>query len=64
MFRTVPFFVFVVWFAGCFAGALGWVLNIVKILGMDFDPNNISMMLVLRLIGVIVAPLGAVLGYI
>lgn len=60
MIRLAPFFMFAVWFAV----VLGWVLNIIKILGMNFDPNNISMLLVLRLIGVIVAPLGAVLGYI
>jgi hypothetical protein len=39
----------------------GWIANIVKLCGSDFDP--LTGMVVLRVIGVIVAPLGAVLGY-
>ena len=44
------------------AGTVGWVLNIVKLAGSTFDP--ITGILVLRAIGVFVAPLGAVLGFI
>jgi len=40
---------------------IGWVLNIVKIVDANFDP--ITGMVVLRCIGVFVAPLGAVLGF-
>jgi hypothetical protein len=43
------------------AVAGGWIANIVKILGADFEP--ITTMLVMRFIGIFVAPLGAVLGY-
>jgi hypothetical protein len=39
----------------------GWVLNIVSIVKSDFAP--ITGMLVMRIIGVFMAPLGAVLGY-
>ncbi len=39
----------------------GWVANIVKLAHMSFD--NIGGMLVLRAVGIIVAPLGAVLGF-
>ena len=59
MFRLTPFFMIAIWIAA----VVGWVLNIIKLVGMDFDPNNISMMLVLRFIGILAAPLGAVLGY-
>lgn len=40
--------------------AIGWIWNIVKIIGSDFALNG---MLIARVIGVFVAPVGAVLGY-
>ena len=43
-------------------GSVGWVWNIVKIAGSDFA--QITGMLILRVVGVFLAPLGAVLGYI
>jgi hypothetical protein len=43
------------------AGVWGWVWNIAKIAGADFA--HITGMLVLRLIGIFIAPLGAVLGF-
>lgn len=43
------------------AGVIGWVLNIIDIVGSDF--SAVDGILILRIIGVIVAPLGAVLGY-
>ena len=39
----------------------GWIANIVKIVGMISDP--ITGMFILRCVGIIAAPLGAVLGY-
>ena len=42
-------------------GAVGWVWNIVKIIGTGFDV--FTGMLIVRCIGVVIAPLGAVLGY-
>jgi hypothetical protein len=50
-----------VWLLVCIAGFGGWVANIVKLAGMDFA--SVTGMLVLRAIGIIVAPLGAVLGF-
>ena len=41
--------------------AYGWVMNIVAIAGSTFDP--LTGLVVLRCIGVFVAPLGVVLGY-
>ena len=42
-------------------GAWGWISNIIKLASMDF--GGVTGMLVLRAIGVFVAPLGAVLGF-
>lgn len=43
-----------------FGGGFGWVWNIVKIIQADFV---LSGLLVMRVIGVFVVPVGAVLGY-
>ena len=40
---------------------VGWVWNIVKMTGMDFAAE--TAMFIVRAIGIFVAPLGAVLGY-
>lgn len=42
--------------------ATGWIMNIVSIAHSNF--NDITGLLVLRVIGVFVAPLGVVLGFI
>lgn len=42
-------------------GAIGWVLNLVALAKMDYTAIG---MLVLRVVGVFVAPIGAVLGYV
>lgn len=44
------------------AGIVGWVMNIITII--QISPLEMTGMLVARVIGVFVAPLGAVLGYI
>lgn len=45
------------------AAAFGWVINIIKLFGIaqGTDPNYV--MAALRAIGIFVAPLGAVLGF-
>jgi hypothetical protein len=43
-------------------GAGGWIANIVKLVGMNFDP--ITGMLIVRAAGIFIAPLGAVMGFI
>jgi hypothetical protein len=43
------------------AGIVGWVLNIISIATGTFTP--LTPLMVLRLIGIFVAPLGSVLGY-
>lgn len=40
-------------------GAVGWVMNIVDIAHADF----VSGMVILRVVGIFMFPLGAVLGY-
>ena len=40
---------------------VGWVMNVVKIVGQISDP--ITGMFIFRCVGVLVAPLGAVLGF-
>lgn len=42
------------------APLVGWIANIVKLVGSNFDP--ITGLVVARIIGIFVAPLGAVLG--
>jgi hypothetical protein len=42
-------------------GGGGWIANIVKLVDSNFDP--ITGMVVARAIGIFVAPLGAVLGF-
>lgn len=49
------------WGAAVLAIGVGWVLNIIALAGMSFDP--ITGLAVLRVIGVFIPPLGAVLGY-
>lgn len=42
-------------------GAVGWVRNIIALVGMEsFEPLG---MFVVRIIGIFIAPLGAILGY-
>lgn len=42
-------------------GVIGWIMNIAKIVATVADP--ITGLLILRCIGVVFAPLGAVLGW-
>lgn len=43
------------------ASIIGWVWNIVKLSQMNFEP--ITTMLIIRIAGILVAPLGVVVGY-
>ena len=43
-------------------GVGGWIANIVKLVGMNFD--HITGLLVVRAIGIFLAPLGAVMGFV
>jgi len=54
---TVAIFIIALWVL-C---AVGWVANIVKLVGMDF--GAITGLLIVRAIGIFIAPLGAVMGF-
>ena len=51
----------VVYLALVIASAYGWIANIVSLYHSSFD--TITGQLVLRIVGIFVAPLGAVMGY-
>ena len=42
-------------------GGIGWIWNIIKLAGMTFDV--LTGLLVLRVVGIFVVPLGMVVGY-
>jgi hypothetical protein len=58
---TVPELMILVWIAVVAAGLVGWVMNIVTIVHTCCEP--LTGMLVVRIVGIFIAPLGAVLGY-
>jgi hypothetical protein len=43
------------------AAAVGWVWNILKLIEMTFDP--LTGLLVVRVIGIFIVPLGCIVGY-
>lgn len=42
--------------------AVGWVWNIIKLVGMDFA-GAVTVELVLRAVGVVFVPLGSIMGF-
>lgn len=61
-FVAAELIVALVWITVVVGGIIGWVLNIIKLVGMV--DGEITTMFVLRIVGIFAAPLGAVLGYI
>ena len=57
----MPFIFIFVYLALLVVGLIGWVMNIVEIVETCCDP--LTGMLVVRIAGILIAPLGAVLGY-
>lgn len=43
------------------AAIIGWIMNIIKLVWIASDP--ITGVFIFRIVGVVVAPLGAILGY-
>ncbi len=63
--RTMQSKIFPIFVIGLMVGFFaiyGWAENIIKLAHMSFDP--ITGMAILRAIGVVLAPLGVVLGYV
>lgn len=48
-------------FAFWIAAVGGWIINIFKLTNMTLNP--VTMELILRILGILAAPLGAVMGY-
>ena len=46
------------------AAILGWVLNVIAVIGLAVSDAPITAMFVLRIVGVFLAPLGAILGFV
>ena len=50
------------WFVILLAGAIGWIMNIIAIFRDGVTP--VTGEVVLRIVGIFMIPLGAILGYI
>lgn len=53
----------VAWFALCIAGLIGWIMNIVKIFQIGMPLADWGAFEIGRVVGVFLAPLGAVMGF-
>jgi hypothetical protein len=58
---TVYELLIIVFWLALLVGVGGWIANIVKLVGMNFD--HITGLLIVRAVGIFVAPVGAVLGF-
>lgn len=43
-------------------GLVGWIVNIFKLVGCDF--SDLGAEVILRIVGIFVAPLGSILGFV
>lgn len=62
-YTLVDLFIFLFVTAVFLVGSFGWVLNISKIFDLLSGDSGISGLLLLRALGIVIPPLGAVLGY-
>jgi hypothetical protein len=53
--------ILIAWILIMLIACVGWILNIVSIFNSSFD--SLTGILVLRVIGVFLAPIGAILGF-
>ena len=60
-FTLTELLVVVVWILIVFVSAWGWAWNIIKLVDMD---SGVTGLFVLRIIGIFLAPLGVVVGFI
>lgn len=58
----MPFAIVLAFFCVSALAVVGWIANIVKLVGMLYDPF-VTPMLLFRGLGVILPPIGAVLGF-
>ena len=57
--RNITLWAAIIYIVILIAGIIGWVMNIVSMIHME----TITGMGIARLVGIFIAPLGAVLGY-
>jgi hypothetical protein len=64
--KQLPGLILVLTFLGLFVGGIyGWVNNIVILFsGADVSLASVTLMTVLRIVGIFVPPLGAILGWV
>jgi flagellar biosynthesis protein FliQ len=44
---------------------IGWIMNIIQLFGMvNTSLNNLTLMIILKIVGIFFAPLGGILGWI
>lgn len=61
---TILELLFSVWGIVMLLGVVGWVWNIVKLVGLaGAEPFAVTAMFVLRVAGIPIAPLGAIVGF-
>lgn len=61
--ETIASIAWVLWYAVGIAGLIGWILNIVKIFQIPMSLGDWGAFEIARVVGVFLAPLGAVLGW-
>ncbi|MGB6105667.1 MAG: hypothetical protein WBF88_17630 [Pusillimonas sp.] len=61
--RTIFDGALIAWYAVCIAALIGWVMNIVKIFQIPLSLGDWGAFEIARVIGVFLAPLGAVMGW-
>jgi hypothetical protein len=59
--KTITNWQLVLWLAIVILSIYGWVSNIVEVFGADF--SIVTGKLVLRVVGILIAPVGVVMGY-
>jgi hypothetical protein len=58
---TLPELMIFVYFLVVICAIIGWIANIVRLAGCNFDV--IGAEIVLRIVGIFLAPMGAILGF-
>lgn len=54
-------FLVLVWLFVVFLAGYGWINNIIKLIGMSIDP--LTGLLIVRVVGIFIPPVGAIVGY-
>lgn len=60
---VAPILLALVYIGLIFAAFIGWAMNLIEVINMAFDSSPLTSEFVIRIVGVPVAILGAVLGW-